>query len=76
MEQATYQLCPRCLRAVPDKTGERYCANDGTKLISRCPACQTRIHNPYARHCTGCGLEFSSLIETRHGNLKTPTTAT
>ena len=58
MSDATYRLCPQCQRAVPTKSGERYCPNDGTKMISHCPVCRTPIRNPYARHCTRCGLEF------------------
>ena len=64
MGEASYRLCPRCLRAVPEKSGERYCPNDGARLIDRCPACRAAIRNPYARHCTGCGLEFT-VVESR-----------
>ena len=59
MSDITYRLCPHCLRAVPAKSGERFCPNDGTKMISHCPACRSPIRNPYARHCTGCGREFA-----------------
>jgi predicted RNA-binding Zn-ribbon protein involved in translation (DUF1610 family) len=60
MSDITYRLCPHCLRAVPAKSAERFCPNDGTKMISHCPTCGSPIHNPYARHCTGCGLEFAA----------------
>ena len=58
-----YRLCPRCSRAVPESSSEAYCINDGERLIHRCPKCKTRIKNPYARFCTGCGLAFASLFE-------------
>ncbi len=58
-----YRLCPRCTRAVPVQSQEHYCINDGEQLIDSCPICKTRIKNPYARHCAGCGLGFASLLE-------------
>ena len=58
-----YRLCPRCTRAVPERSSEDYCINDGEQLIGQCPICTTRIKNPYARFCAGCGLAFSSLLE-------------
>lgn len=51
----TYRLCPRCARAVPAGSGERYCVNDGTELLSACPWCAAPITSPYARFCTRCG---------------------
>ena len=53
-----YRLCPRCERAVPANTEERYCINDGTWMLEHCPLCQASITNPYARFCAACGLEF------------------
>ena len=50
-----YRLCPRCGRAVPGCSKERYCVNDGERLLEHCPVCQSRITNPYARHCAACG---------------------
>jgi hypothetical protein len=60
-EPATYRLCPRCLRAVPSASGEDFCSNDGQRLLEACPGCQRRITSPFARYCTGCGLEFRGL---------------
>lgn len=61
MEEATYRLCPRCFRAVPARSSERYCANDGERLLERCPLCETAITSPYAQFCVGCGFEFGLL---------------
>lgn len=62
MSDATYRLCPRCLRAVPSESEEHYCPNDGTKMISGCPSCHAPIRSPYARYCTKCGLEFGLVV--------------
>ena len=59
---ATYRLCPTCFRAVPARSGELYCANDGTRLLEQCPMCQSRISSPYARFCTQCGFEYAQAI--------------
>jgi hypothetical protein len=56
-----YRLCPRCFRAVPASSSERYCINDGRWLLECCPLCNTSITNPYARYCATCGLEFAML---------------
>jgi hypothetical protein len=60
-EPAAYRLCPRCFRAVPARSDERYCINDGAWMLERCPICEARIASPYARFCASCGLEFASL---------------
>lgn|GEM_PF-3239267 len=52
---ATYHLCPQCARAVNAAAGERYCPNDGARLVTACGACGERIRTPYARYCTACG---------------------
>lgn len=54
----TYRLCPRCARALPSHTAERYCINDGTLLLGACPVCRTIITSPYSRYCAGCGHAF------------------
>ena len=61
MQDTTYRLCPRCFRAVPARSGERYCANDGERLLEQCPLCETAITSPYAQFCVGCGFEFGLL---------------
>ncbi|WP_169730639.1 zinc ribbon domain-containing protein [Calidithermus chliarophilus] len=53
-----YRICPRCARAVPLASSERYCTNDGTRLLEACPGCGARITSPYARFCGRCGREF------------------
>jgi predicted amidophosphoribosyltransferase len=58
--EATYRLCPHCLRAVPSASGEHFCSNDGQRLLEACPGCARTITSPFARFCTGCGLEFRS----------------
>ena len=50
-----YHLCPECARAVPAQSGERYCVNDGARLLSACPGCGAAITSPYSRYCSGCG---------------------
>lgn len=58
-EALFFRLCPRCGRAVPARSNERYCANDGAPLLEVCPVCRAHITNPYARHCARCGSEFA-----------------
>lgn len=53
-----YRLCPRCTRAVPTSSSERYCMNDGERLLETCPRCRSKIASPYARFCAACGVEF------------------
>ena len=55
----SYRLCPRCLRAVPASSGERYCVNDGTRLLDACFHCGARVTSPYARHCARCGTSLT-----------------
>lgn len=50
-----YAVCPQCGRAVPLGAGERYCLNDGTRLLAACARCGAGIPSPYARHCGQCG---------------------
>ena len=59
----TYRLCPRCARAVPIRSTERYCINDGEKLLEACPLCGHVITSPYTRFCGCCGLEFARGID-------------
>ena len=54
-----YRLCPRCFRAVPAASGERFCVNDGEKLLTRCPKCQAAIGTPFTRFCAGCGADLA-----------------
>ena len=56
-----YRLCPRCARAVPIRSSERYCINDGSWLLEQCPLCGSAITNPYTRFCGCCGLEFGKV---------------
>jgi predicted amidophosphoribosyltransferase len=53
-----FRLCSHCGRAVPSTSNERFCPNDGTRLLEVCPKCAANIGNPYARHCTQCGHEL------------------
>ena len=57
----SYRLCPRCGRAVPAASSERYCINDGARLLDACPTCQAPIVSPYARHCGQCGVNLAPL---------------
>jgi predicted amidophosphoribosyltransferase len=56
--EATYHLCPKCLRALPSGSQEHFCSNDGERLLTACPSCDRKITSPFARFCSGCGLEF------------------
>ena len=53
-----YHLCPRCGRAVPAVSGERFCLNDGCELLASCPACGAAITSPHGRYCGRCGAAF------------------
>ncbi len=53
-----YALCPYCFRAVPVRLGERYCVNDGARLLGACGHCGRSIASPYARYCAGCGHAY------------------
>ena len=53
-----YRICPRCARAVPLRSRERYCINDGRWMLEECPRCGAGITSPYARFCGECGLEL------------------
>jgi hypothetical protein len=59
-EQAHYHLCPRCGRATPAAAKERFCPNDGTKLLTSCPQCSSTITSPYSRYCSQCTPDFSA----------------
>ncbi|WP_373292190.1 double zinc ribbon domain-containing protein [Deinococcus ruber] len=61
--KASYRICPRCWRAVPATSTERYCPNDGTPLVGPCPRCHAEIHSPYARFCSICGEAFEHYTE-------------
>jgi Double zinc ribbon len=56
----SYRLCPRCSRAVPAHSAERYCVNDGTRLLDACPVCGAAITSPYSRYCAGCGRSLAA----------------
>ncbi|MCA9839729.1 MAG: zinc ribbon domain-containing protein [Trueperaceae bacterium] len=58
----TYLLCPKCQRSLPSSAKEHYCPNDGSKMLSACPQCNTPITSPYSRFCTNCG--GSLLVDT------------
>jgi hypothetical protein len=53
-----FRLCPKCHRAVPGHSEERYCINDGELLLEHCPVCKTRIRSPFAKFCGHCGQPF------------------
>jgi hypothetical protein len=57
-----YHLCPRCGRATPAAAKERFCPNDGTKLLTQCPQCSATITSPYGHYCSQCGHDFSFLF--------------
>ena len=57
-DQVRFRLCPVCARAVPSASEERFCINDGARMLEECPRCHAGIHSPYTRHCSNCGLDF------------------
>jgi hypothetical protein len=57
-ERIAYRICLKCARAVPLESNEKFCSNDGEKLLEACPSCQNPITSPYARFCSSCGTEF------------------
>jgi hypothetical protein len=59
-ESVSYLLCPRCLRAVPRESGERFCPNDGIRLLLACPKCNHPITSPFNHYCTQCGHSFQT----------------
>lgn len=40
-------------------SNERYCTNDGERLLEACPRCKAKFTSPYARFCGVCGLELN-----------------
>ena len=54
----TYLLCPKCQRTVPAAANERFCPNDGSRMLSACLHCGTTITSPYSRFCTCCGKKL------------------
>lgn len=60
-----YRLCPKCARAVPATSSERFCINDGTRLLEACPHCGAAISSPYAHFCGACGLELTQTLHRR-----------
>lgn len=60
-----YRICPRCARAVPTSTQERYCLNDGERLLEACPHCQAKFTSPYVRFCGRCGYELARVVKVR-----------
>lgn len=57
-EILAYRICPKCARAVPVGSQERFCSNDGAKLLEKCQSCHSSITIPYARFCSSCGAEL------------------
>jgi predicted amidophosphoribosyltransferase len=40
MKEIGYHLCPKCARAVPSTAQEKFCPNDGEKILEYCPVCE------------------------------------
>ena len=53
-----YHLCPRCGRATPAEAGERFCPNDGQRMLNACPSCGAPIGTPFGRYCGACGAQL------------------
>ena len=68
---ARFRLCRTCSRAVPAESKERYCINDGSRLLESCLGCGAHITSPYARFCPACGQEYrSSMAEPNPADVK------
>jgi hypothetical protein len=61
VDHATYRICPRCGRAVATCTQERFCSNDGERLLESCAECHAEISSPYAQFCAVCGRPYHAL---------------
>ena len=58
VETLTYLLCPKCQRKLPVASKERYCPNDGSRMLRACPQCNASITSPYSSYCTKCGKKL------------------
>jgi hypothetical protein len=65
-ERLSYHLCIECQRAVSAASGEVYCPNDGTKMLTGCPHCGAGITSPYSRFCAACGARLFGEVTTKH----------
>jgi hypothetical protein len=63
----TYHLCPECFRATPAQAKERYCPNDGSRLLEACPQCSASISSPHAQFCSQCGYHFAAPVPRLEG---------
>jgi Double zinc ribbon len=71
----SYLLCPKCQRVVPAAAKERYCPNDGSRLLAACPHCAESIKSPYSRFCSRCGKKlFGERISDSSPDALTPST--
>ena len=61
VSRARYRLCLVCARAVPIRSNEFYCINDGFQMLKACPRCANPITAPDARFCANCGLEYRTV---------------
>jgi ribosomal protein L37AE/L43A len=59
-ETHSFHLCPLCGRATPASAKERFCLNDGTKLLRACPQCGAAVLSPYSHFCAQCGHGFAA----------------
>jgi|AutmiccBRH37_all_1029493.scaffolds.fasta_scaffold85208_1 hypothetical protein len=50
-----YKICPHCNFFCGGNEIDEYCSICGSALQSRCPECQQKYDNPYAKYCKNCG---------------------
>ena len=56
-----YRLCPTCDRSVNLESDERFCVQDGTKMLESCPRCDAPIRVEGAKFCGACGSKYETV---------------
>jgi hypothetical protein len=77
--ETRYRICPACERSASAESDERFCVNDGTKMLEACSHCQALIKVAGAKFCAACGLPYKTASATPNEAVNTAqgdTTAT
>jgi hypothetical protein len=62
--ETRYRICPTCERSASFESDERFCVNDGTKMLEECPRCQAQIKVAGAKFCAACGFQYKAAPKT------------